>query len=129
MAVFYCYGLLADKKQQLESAILHKTNVDLQLQLLQEDANRIASLDDWNQAGVVWLDELYDLTARFPDTDTIRLTSMTGNPITHTVPTRPAAPTGDPASAIPQINPVAKLSLNGITTGDDRAINDLLKHF
>jgi hypothetical protein len=40
---------------------------------------RIKALDDWLAADVNWLDEFYDLTARFKDNDRMRLVQITGN--------------------------------------------------
>src|SRR5207245_9795167 len=128
-AVVYGYVQLADKQCEYDNLFLRKQRVERQLTELAEDEKRIALLDDWNQSGVVWLDELYDLTDRFPDTERIRLTSLTGNQLTHITPTRPAATTGDPLNASAQNKYVAKLTLNGTTTGDDRTVDDLLRHF
>ena len=128
-AVFYGYGQLSDKQREYENLLLRKQRVERQLTELGEDEKRIALLDDWNQAGVVWLDELYDLTDRFPDTERIRLTSLTGDQLAHVTPTRPAATTGDPLNPSAQNKYVAKLTLNGTTTGDDRTVDDLLRHF
>lgn len=130
--VVYCGGVLAEKQRQLDLASLRETNVKRQLSLLEEDANRIALLDEWNQAGIVWLDELYDLTARFPDTETIRLTSLTGDPKTRTTgtkrPVRPAPRNGNAAEE-DQDKSVAKLTLVGVTTEEDQAIKALMKRF
>jgi Tfp pilus assembly PilM family ATPase/Tfp pilus assembly protein PilN len=127
--VFTCYGMLADKQRQYENTYLRKTNVEKALALLEEDSKRIASLDEWTQSGIVWLDELYDLTARFPDTETIRLTSLSGDPVTHAAQNRSTSPASGPSNQSAQNKAVAKLSLNGVTTRDDRAINELLKRF
>ncbi|HLJ93244.1 MAG TPA: hypothetical protein VKU02_08650 [Gemmataceae bacterium] len=127
--VFYCYGRLAEKRQEYENMSLRKMGVERQLAALSEDEKRIAQLDDWTQSGIIWLDELYDLTARFPDTDSIRLTSLTGDQLTHITPTKTATPGGDSLNTGAQNKYVAKLTLNGTTTGDDQAVNDLLKRF
>ncbi len=127
--MYYGYGQLADKQRQYDNIALRKQTVERKLTELAEDEKRIALLDDWSQSGIVWLDELYDLTARFPDMESIRLTSLTGDQVAHATPTRTTTPTSD------QLNPnasnkyVAKLTLNGTTTGDDQAVNDLLKRF
>jgi hypothetical protein len=130
-AIVYGSSQLAERQLRLDNANLQKLNVDSQLTLLEEDANRIALLDDWNQEGIVWLDELYDLTHRFPDTESIRLTSLIGEPIPHTAQTkRPVKPVrSGNATEEEQDRSVAKLSLSGVTAADDTAIDDLNKRF
>jgi Tfp pilus assembly PilM family ATPase len=130
-AVGYCSMLLAEKQQEVEYASLHKTQLDRELTVLEEDWNRIAALDDWNQGGIVWLDEIYDLTSRFPDTETIRLTSLAGAPLAHSTQTkRVGKPVpGTKPSDEDQNKNVAKLTLNGITTEDPKAVKDLQARF
>jgi Tfp pilus assembly PilM family ATPase len=130
-AVGYCSVLLADKQQQVDHASLHKTQLDRDLTVLEEDWNRIAALDEWNQGGIVWLDELYDLTSRFPDTESIRLISLAGAPVTRTTQIKRAAkpPPGVKTSDEDQSKAVAKLTLNGITTEDPRAVKSLQERF
>ena len=77
----YSSLLLAKKQQEIDYASNEKTRLDHDLTMLEEDWNRIEALDDWNRGGIVWLDEFYDLTSRFPDTDSIRLTSLAGAPL------------------------------------------------
>jgi hypothetical protein len=127
-----CYGLLADKQRLVAEARILRDKVDGQLTLLAEDANRIALLDEWNQAGIVWLDELYDLTARFPDPETIRLTSLAGDPVTRSSAQikRAARPVRNGnGNEEDQDMSVAKLALNGVTTEDDKAVDALNNRF
>jgi Tfp pilus assembly PilM family ATPase len=130
-AVGYCSILLAEKQHELDYASLRKTQLDGDLKLLDDDSNRIAALDEWNQGGIVWLDELYDLTSRFPDTESIRLISLNGAPLTHSTQTkRSAKPVpGAKTSDEDQSKAVAKLTLNGITTEDPRAVKSLQERF
>jgi Tfp pilus assembly PilM family ATPase len=130
-AVGYCSVLLAEKQHQLDAVSARKSQLERDLTVLEEEGNRIASLDDWNREGIVWLDELYDLTARFPDTDTIRLTAFTGAPLTHNTPakrnTKPSP--GSKASEEDENKRVAQLTLNGITTEDRQAVTALQERF
>ena len=130
-AVGYCSILLAEKQQELAYASLRKTQLDGDLKLLEDDWSRIAALDEWNQGGIVWLDELYDLTSRFPDPESIRLISLNGAPLTHSTQTKRLAkpPPGGKASEEDQSKAVAKLTLNGITTEDPRAVKSLQERF
>src|SRR5262249_52222316 len=79
------------------------------------------------------LDELYDLTARFPDPDTIRLTSLIGDPQSRTTPNKrvakPPPLRNGTTTEDEQDKYVAKLSLMGITTDDDKVIDTLMKRF
>jgi hypothetical protein len=129
LGVFYCYGLLADKQKRFEEVNTRKRTLETELAKMEEDDKRIALVEDWVQSGLVWLDELYDLTSRFPDPETIRLTSLTGDPVTRTAQAKPAAPTADAANQTPTPKYVAKLALQGITTSDDRAVKELTKRF
>jgi hypothetical protein len=47
-----------------------------------KDAKLLKALDDWDN--VVWPDELYDLTARIPDANALRITSLAAEQITRT---------------------------------------------
>jgi hypothetical protein len=125
----YGYTELADKQRQYDNIALSKQSVERRLAELGEDEKRIALLDDWSQGGIVWLDELYDLTDRFPDTERIRLTSLVGDQVIHATQTRPSTAAGDPSNPSAANKYVAKLTLNGTMTGDDNAIDDLLRHF
>jgi len=66
------------KKQQAANKEL-----DLALANAEEDDKRFQAINSWVEQNVVWLDELYDLTARFPDPDTdrVRLTSLVCNQV------------------------------------------------
>ena len=113
--MIYSYSELAKKQEELDTLFLRKTDLEKKLTQLEDDDKRIALLEDWNQSGIIWLDELYDLTARFPDTETIRLTSLRGDPVTHTAP-KSISQTSDALGHSAAKKQVAKLTLNGITT-------------
>jgi Tfp pilus assembly PilM family ATPase len=53
-----------------------KADVDAELFKLDEDVKRVKALEEWQQGDVVWLDELYDLTHRFPDLTKVRATKL-----------------------------------------------------
>src|SRR5262249_20935490 len=86
-------------------------NLDTKLVQIEEEAKRIAALDEWSQKEIVWLDELYDLADRFPNINTIRLTGLDGVPQT---------PTG-------KDHHVARMLLKGITTRDLKALDALMR--
>jgi Tfp pilus assembly PilM family ATPase len=109
-AIFFCYSRLAAKDSELEALFVQKTSLERRLLQVEEDAVRIKALDEWTQAGIVWLDEIYDLTERFPDDDSIRLTLLTGDPLTRTA----------------QNRYVAKMAVKGITIEDLTGLNHLM---
>ncbi len=60
------WGALAYKRAQLGRLIAEKNAFDEQLVKVKQDRADIEALKDWEQSTVSWLDELHDLTARFP---------------------------------------------------------------
>jgi hypothetical protein len=108
----YCYGQLATKDRQLDELYVKKKLLDAQLVSIEEDAKRIKALEEWNQNSINWLDELYDLTERFPDPNGIRLINLTA----------------EPSVGSAKDKHVAKVSLKGITTFDNTAMNTLNSH-
>lgn len=67
------------------------------------------ALDEWTGSEIDWLDELYDLTDRFPNPNNVRLVQFTGDPMTHTA----------------KNAHVARLTLKGIMNNDYQALNQL----
>src|SRR5262249_17553861 len=62
------YGMttLAARDRELKELNVVKVGLDGQLQQMEkDDANRVA-VQDWMNNRIIWLDELYDLTERFP---------------------------------------------------------------
>src|SRR5262249_55553756 len=69
------FGLiqLSSKNRKLAALQKQKNELDNQLHVFEPDAKRIKALDDWSASEVNWLDELYDMTARVPDINKIRI--------------------------------------------------------
>jgi Tfp pilus assembly PilM family ATPase len=72
----WCYGQLADADKQIAELTAVNTQLDTQLVPVEEDAKYLKGLSDWNDTGVVLLDELYDLTERFPRDPNVRLMEL-----------------------------------------------------
>jgi hypothetical protein len=108
--VAYCYSKLDARDRRIEELSSLRNELDTRLVQIEEDAKRIGALDEWSQREIVWLDELYDLTERFPDTNAIRLTLLDGAAQT---------PTGKDRH-------VARMTLTGITTEDHSAVDTLM---
>jgi Tfp pilus assembly PilM family ATPase len=105
-----CFGYMqiSSKDQLIDNLFLQQQELDRQLARLNEDDEWIKVLDEWDQSGIVWLDELYDLTASFPDINSLRLTGLTGMPLNRGA----------------KDKHVAKMTLSGEST-NDQTINSL----
>jgi Tfp pilus assembly PilM family ATPase len=112
-AVAIGYAQIAKRDRELTALTLAKVLLDGQMVQIEEDAKRIEALEEWAGGEIVWLDELYDLTDRFPNTDTIRLTHLTGSPL---------------ATAEKEKH-VARLTLKGVTTDNFQPVDDLIAQF
>jgi len=82
IALFVGSLVLANKRDQVSRLTELKDSLDQQLRLLAQDEKDIKALRDWEQAKVPWLDELYDLAARFPYKEGLRVTSLTVDALT-----------------------------------------------
>jgi Tfp pilus assembly PilM family ATPase len=104
------YTELAARARTVEILTQQKTQLEQQLALMKDDEKRIKAIGDWVSSEVVWLDELYDLTSRFPDTNALRVTRITG----------------DPLQRSGSDKHVARLTLKGITTDNFDAVDKLI---
>ncbi len=80
----FCYAQLAILDRNLADEAYANSNLDRRLLELDEDAKRLKALGDWVDGGVNCLDELYDLTDRFPEPNTVRLTQLSFDRLTRT---------------------------------------------
>jgi hypothetical protein len=102
---------------QLEAEVAEltvlKTQLDGQLGRLEDDDKRLKALTEWQEGEVVWLDELYDLTDRFPNNTTLRLVALKGDALTRNAKSKhPAA-----------------LELTWVSTDDHRPGEELVAEF
>ncbi len=67
---------------QRDALVSEKASVEDQLLRYKEEAKRDKDLDSWDSP--VWLDELYNLAARIPDTNTMRINEVTVEPLART---------------------------------------------
>lgn len=81
---------------------------------LEEDARRARAIKEWHDSSIVWLDEVYDLTHRFPDPDTsrVRLSQLTADVVDR----GPGA----------KEKKVARMSLKGVTGDDHKPVDHLV---
>ncbi len=80
----YGYKKLSDEGDKLQGLLKDKADVEQQLAALEDQVKRVKAFDEWTGNSVVWLDEIYDVTADFPNTTSLRLTGLTGAPRTKT---------------------------------------------
>lgn len=104
------YSELSARDRELEGLLLTKTELDRQLTQLRDEEKKIKVVADWANSEVVWLDELYDLTARFPDPKNLRLTHFSAQPLAKTANNKY----------------MARITLKGITTDNFEPVDQLI---
>jgi Tfp pilus assembly PilM family ATPase len=82
LGALYGNRVLASKREYQEKLTEQKADLDAQLRLLAPDAKHIEALKEWNDVNIPWLDELYDLSARFPHREGMRVTQLQGSTVT-----------------------------------------------
>jgi Tfp pilus assembly PilM family ATPase len=76
------WARLAAKDRELAKLTQAKNDYDRELVTLDQDDRRYKAVKEWQDSEVVWLDELYDLTASVPNIDKMRVTHLSANPNT-----------------------------------------------
>src|SRR5439155_24173881 len=71
--------LHASWSRDLEQVGEERQRAERELVSTRENAKRLKAIDDWESP--VWLDEMYDLAARIPDVNQLRLTSVVTEPL------------------------------------------------
>jgi hypothetical protein len=127
-AVLLAVGLLgfleiSKLDQQIKAKTATNRELDEQLKAFEDDDKRVKAIGAWADQDVVWLDELYDLTDRFPDPDkeNVRLTTFTGDVVERL----PNAKEKDKDKE----KHVAKMSLKGVSGEDDRPLDHMMDAF
>jgi hypothetical protein len=77
-AMFYTINTKNRQKQQLVNQL---NNLESELRSYAQDRIDIDALKEWDQATLPWLDELYDLTARFPYEKGFRINHLVFEPV------------------------------------------------
>jgi len=72
----------AQYREQLNDLEAEKTRLESQVNEAKENVKRVKALEEWDN--VVWLDEIYELTAQIPDVNALRVTSITADPLPRT---------------------------------------------
>lgn len=106
------YSRIARFDQQIAALSRDKINMDSLLTSLDEDEKRVKAISEWADSEVVWLDELYDLTERFPSIESVRLTEWVGIP--------------SPQSGKNKTKHAGHISLKGVTTAESQMLDNLI---
>jgi Tfp pilus assembly PilM family ATPase len=72
---------VADKDTEIERLTAAINDAEEETKRLDPAWKEYKAVADWQNSGVNWLDELYDLTARFPDPKDTRLDLFVGQPV------------------------------------------------
>lgn len=72
------YYRVTQKETEIAQLIVEKDAAKKALEELEVDKKRIDAVRDWDDKRVNWLDELYDMTDRFPNTKTTRVEQFRG---------------------------------------------------
>jgi Tfp pilus assembly PilM family ATPase len=78
---FYANRVLAARAAEIADLNFQKTTLETTLTRLQPDAKHLEVLKDWNVTAVSWLDEIYDLAARFPKKPGMKVTKVEVVPV------------------------------------------------
>lgn len=115
---------LSKANRRVMAANNAKTDIDGELQKSELDAKRLAAADEFTNREVVWLDELYDLSDRFPDIKKIRAIEIEGSAVAP--PAKTTAKAGTPA--IQPKTPVKQAvgQLRVVVSTEDPALVDRL---
>jgi Tfp pilus assembly PilM family ATPase len=107
---------LAEKERILDGLTLAKNGLDKQLLILEEEDKKVKRIGEWANTEIVWLDEIYDMVDRFPDSDGTRLTMFKGEPLP------PKAANAKDKDLI------ARMELAGITGQTAAEVDNLVNH-
>jgi hypothetical protein len=106
------YMKVQERQRELSALIREKTDREKLLKELDEDKKRIGFLKEWDDTRVSWLDEMYDLAARYPDIRETQVLQFKVEPL--------AIPKGA------RIKHVAKILLK-LQTSNGQNVNELLR--
>ena len=77
----YGYMKVQERQKTLTELIRKKTEYEQDLKVYAEDEKRIKAFKEWDDSRINWLDEMYDLAARFPDINKIQLEQFRAEPL------------------------------------------------
>lgn len=75
------YVRLMSKQTEFTRLVKEKTELEKDLKTMEEDEKRVKAFKDWDDTRVNWLEEMYDLAARFPDIEKARVEQFRAEPL------------------------------------------------
>lgn len=72
--------MVSSKADQVKALRMEKNEIEDDIKNMEESMKRIKVVKEWQDKNVNWLDELYDLTARFPDPRYTEVVQLIGKP-------------------------------------------------
>jgi len=75
----YARSAYVDMENDLAQLERERSSLETQLVEVRDNGKRLKALDDWDN--LVWLDELYDLTARIPNVNNLRVSQLIAEPL------------------------------------------------
>lgn len=113
--VAFGWSRLSAKDKELAALVEARSDLDRDLVALDQDDRRYKAIQEWRDNEVVWLDELYDLTAAVPNIDKMRVTHIIANPIA----------VGSGSSKTNKY--AARVELKGLVTDDTKPLTALTR--
>jgi Tfp pilus assembly PilM family ATPase len=80
-ALGFGYVKVMSRDAQYVKLVKQKSDAEQDLRLMEEDDKRVKALKEWDESRVNMLDELYDLTARFPDIKNAQIEQIRFEPV------------------------------------------------
>jgi len=82
LAGLWGFQVLAARRDYVDTLTQEKNDLEANFRLLAPDAKHIQALKEWDDGAIRWIDEIYDLTARFPYREGLRVTQLSAGAVT-----------------------------------------------
>lgn len=114
------YGMESGRrKEELDKLQADKAVLQKRIKALGEVDKSLEAINNWSGTEIVLLDELYELSARFPDQPGLKITKVQWSPIqTTTTPAPAKAPVALKPPGAPPPKPVARLIIQATGESD-----------
>lgn len=76
------YMQVEKKQTELTKLVKEKNELEKLKKEMEEEGKRVKNIQEWDETRINWLDEMYDLAARFPDVSGTRLEQFRAEPLT-----------------------------------------------
>lgn len=112
---YFAWSQIAAKDRELANMRRERDDLNGYIALAEPDAKRYDEVKKWMDGDVVWLDELYDLTARIPDLTKLRIVQLLADPIAVAGPAQPG-----------KKQYVGRITLKGLVTRDSKPLSQFM---